>query len=1235
MHGQTTHMHKTLVDAYRAVLVRMRQNNRVLPVAMIMALCAGGSLAGRAQAATLTWQGTNATGGSNTWDTNNAANPNWLSGSTAATWTDVAGDDTALFNASGAVGTVTVSAGTVANALDFSAAGYTLNGGDLTLTGALSAPAIAVNANATIATALSGTAGFTMTGAGQLVLSADNTALTGAVLVTSGSVQLGHKDGLAGAELTLSAGTVLDVNGQSKASVGLLMGDGNVTLNGGNLTVSTINTDAAYSGVISGTGDVTKHFGPNVWTLAADQTFTGTLTIKHAQNNGGGVELGTGGTTGSVAGPISMDEYAALLFNHAEDVATPGFYVNANEIGSNYNTGVTGTAIFVNKNDLVTTRLDGQLTIGALYIGGGAFTVTNTGNTLGGIVVAKGTLVVNALGALGTGTVKGTSDGALVLAGSFVFSNDIIDAVEADLNANFNTTVSGYAANLTIRRDLADNPVSVILTGTNTYTGTTTLDAGNTLQVGNGGTLGTVGTGTVSLGDGSALIFNRSDALTVAPVIFGTGTITQAGGAASEVTLSGLNTYTGATVVASGTLKAGVAFDAIAAAGAFGTDSAVTVVGGATLDIAGFDSQIGSLAGAGSVINSDAPATLTTGGDNTSTLFSGSVTDGAGVLSLRKTGTGTQTLSTAAYTGVTVVEAGALVFTAPSTTLGQVMVFADGRLAVGDGTGGINSRVLSIASAANDSAINVRRDARLNLAAPGAYAGAGTLANAGTLGVTGAVKTTNALSAEAGSVLLLADGNASMDVSSLTIAPGARIAAESLTGFTIGVQNVVVHSAANISGTFTVDAALSAAPPASNIRWVSGTIGQDALLGLRYYVPTPANATPQERAIINGLNDAIRTTPDLEAESQRLSLASDSVITSSIDSMGGHDRAATEPVLKQHAHARGQGLLRWAQSNLINGETAFALSAPAARATSLADMPNGPMNEEPLGLRFFVKADHATETRDAQASGALASTASGNVFTVGIHNQLSDDMNIGAVFTYDMTEIKSGGGLGKADVRTYGADVYLSKFMDEGQRLYLAADLGLGKSSSDNERYGITPANLTATSTSKGMEYHASGEVGYRAPLWQDAQLTPYAGISYVRNNVDAYQESLPASPGLALGYAQTLSTSTQTTLGAELKQAFQLGGGYVLTPAVSGAWHHQLRNGSNIVDTYFSGASNTVFSTYLGAVADDAVEVGAKLLLQAPGGAKAFVNARTYRAMGSTADGHQNSMGAGLQFDF
>ncbi|HEY1710850.1 MAG TPA: autotransporter-associated beta strand repeat-containing protein [Rhizomicrobium sp.] len=104
---------------------------------------------------------------------------------------------------------------------------------------------------------------------------------------------------------------------------------------------------------------------------------------------------------------------------------------------------------------------------------------------------------------------------------------------------------------------------NLILSGTDTYTGGTTIDSTAILALGNGGTTGSI---TGAIADQGILIFDRSDALTIDHAISGTGIVEQRG--TGTVTLGANNTYSGNTIVTTGTLAYGHA-------GAFGTGEIV------------------------------------------------------------------------------------------------------------------------------------------------------------------------------------------------------------------------------------------------------------------------------------------------------------------------------------------------------------------------------------------------------------------------------------------------------------------------------------------------------------------------------------------------------------------------------------------------------------------------------------------------------------------------------------
>ncbi len=280
-----------------------------------------------AGAAVLTWGATGA-GGNGTWDSNVTAN--WFNGSSAVKWPAPGGaDDDAVFAGSG--GMVVVTAGGVeVNDIAFTAGGYVISGGPLTLVGA-GAPGIgAVTGSvAEIASVVAGSSGLTKVLPGTLVLSGNNT-FAGNVTVSAGTLRLANSGALgAGAKtfsmqgsglvlqlansISLGTGITLNVSSNSFDGGGILsmeganqirgpirISTGNPALNissadGSTLTITgsiTLVTSArplhlggnstganTISGIIGGGALPVNKQGAGTWVLSASNTHTGNTTI--------------------------------------------------------------------------------------------------------------------------------------------------------------------------------------------------------------------------------------------------------------------------------------------------------------------------------------------------------------------------------------------------------------------------------------------------------------------------------------------------------------------------------------------------------------------------------------------------------------------------------------------------------------------------------------------------------------------------------------------------------------------------------------------------------------------------------------------------------------------------------------------------------------------------------------------------------------------------------------------
>ncbi len=290
-----------------------------------------------------------------------------------------------------------------------------------------------------------------------------------------------------------------------------------------------------------------------------------------------------------------------------------------------------GTLAF-NRSDALT--FDKTINGSGSVVQTGAGTLILTGsNSYGSTTISSGTLQVGNGGTVGT-----LGQGAVVDNASLVFNRSNSAIVSNAISGTGSVTQVGSG--------------TLILTGSNNY-GTTTI-SGGTLQVGNGGVAGTLGAGAVT--DNTSLIFNRSDSLTAANTIGGTGSVIQVG--SGLLILNGSNSYAGGTTITSGTVRAGNV-------NALPQGKAVTDNG--TLDLTAVASQtIGGLSGNGAVSLASS-GTLTVGADNASALFSGSV--GGSLASFTKTGAGDQTLSgNNTYTGTTTVNGGRLIITGQSSS---------------------------------------------------------------------------------------------------------------------------------------------------------------------------------------------------------------------------------------------------------------------------------------------------------------------------------------------------------------------------------------------------------------------------------------------------------------------------------------------------------------------------------------------------------------------------------------
>ena len=224
---------------------------------------------------------------------------------------------------------------------------------------------------------------------------------------TAGTVTLAQNVTIAGLQFVTNGYLITTSNGST------------ITAAAGTILEAGTGISGTIGAGIVGAGDVTAA-GPGTVILTAANTYTGGTTIS-----GGILQLGNGGISGSITGPIIDNSQLSL------DRSDAGLILSG---------AISGTGTLV-------------------QMGTGTSILTGTNTYSGGTTITAGTLQ------LGNGGISGSIVGNVV-------DNGVLEFNRTDAGLNLAGNISGAGS------VIQAGTGTVVLSGTNTYSGVTTVSAG-------------------------------------------------------------------------------------------------------------------------------------------------------------------------------------------------------------------------------------------------------------------------------------------------------------------------------------------------------------------------------------------------------------------------------------------------------------------------------------------------------------------------------------------------------------------------------------------------------------------------------------------------------------------------------------------------------------------------------------------------------------------------------------
>jgi outer membrane autotransporter protein len=870
-------------------------------------------------------------------------------------------------------------------------------------------------------------------------------------------------------------------------------------------------TTSFYDSSNAANANITNRFGGV--TSFNGTSSAGNATITNNSFGSFGPPFGLGFFDASTAGTatITNNNHGVTVFGipFGNDTASADHATIINNFGSETDFNARSTA----GNATITTN-------------SGAATVFYDFST-GGLA----RFIVNGSGALDFSFTTGPKSDGQISAGSIEGNGQVFIGPNNTLSVGGNNLSTVFSGVITDNDNCGCNvgpgalvkvgSGTLILSGDNTYTGGTTINGG-TLQLGNGGTSGSI-VGDVT--DNGTLAVNRSDVFTFGGAISGIGGFAQNGTGTTILTAN--NTYTGPTAVNAGILQAG-------GANVLAPNSAFTVASGATLNLASFDQTIGSLAGAGSVTLGS--GTLTTGNDNTSTIFAGTISGGGNVI---KIGGGTFVLSgTNAYTGNTVVNAGTLEVDGTIANSASVTVNAGAKLS---GTGTVDPPGVTIISSG------------------------GTLAPGNPTNPTGTLTIAGNLAFQSGAFYLIqvTPGSASSTSVVGSASLGGMVQAVLAPGMYLPGSYTILHSAGLNGTTFN---GIAANLPANFIAGLSYT-PTDVLLNLVPQLGVNAGAifNLNQQAVANAINGFVNRGGMLPPGFFGL-----------LNLTGGNLANALTLLFGEAATGAQQGAFQLVSEFLslmldpfVDGRGgvggAFAQASPFAPEREA--LPEDIALAYAKVLRTPVAKAIPFEQRWSVWGGAYGgyNKTSGDPVVVGSHDLTARTAGVAAGLDYRVAPgtvvgfALAGGGtgwslaqnLGSGGSNAFQAGVYATT---RAGPFYLAGALAYTQHWMSTDRFAFAGDRLYASFNAESIGGRA--EAGYRI-AGTVAAVTPYAAVQAQSFHTPTYSETDYSGGVFGLTYNAHNATDTRSELGARFDKQILLNWNSVLALRGKLAWGH------------------------------------------------------------------------------